>query len=79
MPVGFLNLDPGALAVGPGAARPVPAAEPAWERALGMFAEHLIRDALDRSATPYEAARTLAVHYKTLWRKAKKYNIVLQI
>jgi transcriptional regulator with PAS, ATPase and Fis domain len=44
-----------------------------------MFAEHLIRDALDRSATPYEAARTLAVHYKTLWRKAEKYNTVLQI
>lgn len=44
-----------------------------------MFAEQLIRDVLERSAAPYEAARTLAVHYKTLWCKAKKYNIVLQI
>ena len=43
-----------------------------------MFEEHIIRDVLKRSSTPYEAAHTLGVHYSTLWRKLKKYRVGLQ-
>jgi PAS domain S-box-containing protein len=47
-------------------------------RALDMYAEHLLRDVLKRSGSPCEAARTLGIHYSTLWRKLKKYKIELQ-
>lgn len=47
------------------------------EGALSLFEEHIIRDVLKRTSTPYEAAKTLGVHYSTLWRKLKKYKIPL--
>ena len=48
------------------------------EGALNAFEEHIIRDVLKRSATPQEAAQALGVHYSTLWRKLKKYRILLR-
>ena len=48
------------------------------EGALNAFEEHIIRDVLKRSATPQEAAQALGVHYSTLWRKLKKFRILLR-
>jgi transcriptional regulator with PAS, ATPase and Fis domain len=56
----------------------LPRGEMTLEKALNMFEEHLIRDVLKNASSPVEAARTLGVHYSTLWRKLKKYGLCLQ-
>jgi transcriptional regulator with PAS, ATPase and Fis domain len=48
------------------------------EGALDAFEEHIIRDVLKRSSTPQEAAQALGIHYSTLWRKLKKFRILLR-
>lgn len=55
-----------------------------WKRGVSLaqaveqFEAEVIREVLKKTRNAEEAAQMLGVHYTTLWRKAKRYGIVLQ-